>query len=80
MKLPAIKSIAEQFTLQQLQLAEDKLLNDETPEINIPGDDEGEQLTHVLAAIDILNRVANEGCDLRTALRQFSERVRNSIS
>lgn len=80
MKLPAIKSIVEQFTLQQLQQAEEKLLNEETPEILIPGDEEGEQLTHVLAAIDILTRVANEGCDLRTAIRQFSERVRNSIS
>jgi hypothetical protein len=80
MKLPAIKSIAEQFTLQQLQQAEEKLLNEETPDIDIPGDDDGEKLTHVLAAIDILNRVAHEGCDLRTAIRQFSERVRNSIS
>jgi hypothetical protein len=46
----------------------------------VGGDDEGEQLTHILGAIDILERVENEKIDLKTATRAFFERVRNSIS
>lgn len=80
MKLPAIKKLVETYSLEQMKKAEEELLNGETPSIEIEGSDEGEQLTHILGAIDILERVANEGKELRVALREFTERVRNSIS
>ncbi len=50
------------------------------PEIKIEGKDEGEQLTHVLAAIFILEHMAENGVDLKTALREYTLKVRNSIS
>lgn len=80
MKLPVIKQLVETYSLEQLTAAEEAILNEETPTIDIEGTDEGEQLTHALAAIDILNDVADNGVDVRTALRNYTQRVRNSIS
>jgi hypothetical protein len=80
MKLPVIKALAENQTLENLRKAEEELLNGEALSIEVEGEDEGEQLTHILGAIDILERVEKEGVDLRTSTRAFFERVRNSIS
>jgi hypothetical protein len=63
-----------------LKEAEEKLINGEDLPFEVKGDDEGEQLTHILGALDILERVENEKIDLKTATRAFFERVRNSIS
>jgi len=79
MKLPVIKSLAETCTIEMLREAEQALLNEEKPSFEIGGDDEGEQLTHVLAAIQILELV-QQGTELRQAIRQYTERVRKSIS
>jgi hypothetical protein len=80
MKLAVIKNLAETHSLETLKQLEELLLNGENLPIEVGGEDEGEQLTHILGAIDILERVKNEGIDVRTAIRGFSERVRNSIS
>jgi hypothetical protein len=54
---------------------------DEKPlNIKVEGEDEGEQLTHILGAIDVLDRVQLDNKDKSTALREFFQRVRNSIS
>lgn len=80
MKLPVIKQLVELYTLEQLQEAEEQLLNEQPINIQVDGDDEGEQLTHILGAIDVLERVKNENKDKSIALREFFQRVRNSIS
>lgn len=80
MQLPVIKKLVESFTIEQLKAAEDALLNEEVPTIEIDGKDEGEQLTHVLAAVDILQDIEKNGVDVRTGLRNYSQRVRNSIN
>lgn len=80
MKLPAIKKLVETYTLNECKAAEEALLEGQTPAILVEGDDEGEQLTHILGAIDVLERVQNENKDVRTALREFFDRVRSSIS
>ncbi len=80
MKLAVIKKLAETRNIEDLRKAEEAILNEETPSIEIDGEDEGEQLTHVIAAIQILTGMEIQGSDLRTALRAYTERVRNSIS
>ncbi len=80
MKVPALKKLVENYTLEQCIEAEQQLLEGEKPTIEIDGEDEGEQLTHILGAIDILTRVKEEGKDIKTATREFIDRVRNSIS
>lgn len=79
MKLPAIKHCVEQYTKAQLEAAEMALSEENTPEIHIPGDDEGEQLTHVLAAQFIKEKM-EEGMEYTQAVRAYSQRVRTSIS
>jgi hypothetical protein len=80
MKIPVIKKLAEAYGLAELQAAEEALYNEETPAIEILGDDEGEQLTHVIAAIFIKEHMTEHNSDLKTALREYTLKVRNSIS
>lgn len=80
MKIAAIKKLIEHYSLEQLQQAGELIENGEALSIEVEGDDEGEQFTHILGAIDILTRVKEDGKDKAVALREFTQRVRNSIS
>lgn len=80
MKTTAIKKLVETYSLEQLQNAEMALTDEQKPNIEIEGDDEGEQLTHVLASIYIKGKMEKEGLAFNLALRDFSQRVRKSIS
>lgn len=80
MNIAMIKGLVEAATLEQLQQAEAALLDEQHPAITIPGVDEGEQLTHVLAAIYVHERMAADGVDAMTAIREYAKRVRASIS
>ncbi len=80
MKIPAIKKLVEQYSIAQLQEAENALLEEEQPTIEVEGDDEGEKLTHILASIYIKNKMEHHATPFTQALRDFSQRVRNSIS
>lgn len=79
MHIPSIKSIVEKYSLTALREAEEAILNESTPSIEIPGEDEGEQLTHVIAAIEILEDMKANNTDYKTALRAYTVRVRKSI-
>lgn len=80
MKIPVIKKLVEVYDIETLALAEQAILNEELPPIIVDGDDEGEQLTHVIAALEIHRNMAAESLDMKTALRNYTRRVRNSIS
>lgn len=80
MQVPVIKQLAETYTTQQLRDAEDAILDERVPAIEVEGKDEGEKLTHVLAAIEIHHDMEKNSLDFRTALRNYTQRVRNSIS
>lgn len=79
MKLPEIKRLIKDYSLAQLQQAEQDLLNEQPLQIEVVGEDEGEQLTHIIGAIEIAQNV-EEGMAEKDALRSFTQRVRNSIS
>ena len=80
MKIPAIKHIVENHTLHQLVQAEEALLDEKPIDFDIPGDDEGEKLTHIFAAIFILNHMEDHKTAFTTALREYTKKVRASIS
>lgn len=80
MKIPVIKKLVEEVALEDLKAAEEALMEEQNPAIDIQGDDEGEQLTHVFAAIFILEKMENNGVDFKTALREYTQKVRTSIS
>lgn len=79
MKIPVIRKLVESYTLEELQAAEEALANEEQPAVTVEGDDEGEQLTHAYAAIYIKQEMEG-GADFKTALRDYTRKVRESIS
>lgn len=81
MKIPAIKKIIEaNYTLEMLDDAEMAIINEEQPNIDIEGADDGEQLTHIFAAKWIIEEMQRTGDDFKTSLRNYTQKVRNSIS
>jgi hypothetical protein len=80
MKMPVIKRLVETQSLDSLVAAEQAILEEQTPAFEVEGEDEGEQLTHVFAAIFILNHMQDNGSDFKTALREYTAKVRVSIS
>lgn len=79
MKLPAIKKAVE-YSIEQLKEAEEALYNEQHLKIEIEGDDDGEKLTHILAAIFVKTDMAENNHDLNTSVRNYAVRVRNSIN
>jgi hypothetical protein len=79
MQIPVIKKLVEAYSLVQLKSAEEAMMEEQKPAIEVEGKDEGECLTHVLAAIYIKEKV-DQGVAFNQALRDFSQRVRKSIS
>lgn len=79
MKLPSIKKLVAAYSIEELREAEEQLLNELALTIEVEGEDEGEQLTHLIGAIEVKEKV-QMGVDEKAALREFVSRVRNSIS
>ncbi len=79
MKLPIIKQLVENHSLEELAQAEAAISEGETPAITVEGEDEGEQLTHAYAALWVKQKI-EEGVEFSVALREFTKRVRGSIS
>ena len=80
MQIPIIKKLVEQYSVVQLQEAEAAMMEEQKPAIEVEGKDEGECLTHILASIYIKHKMEKEQVSFNLALRDFSQRVRNSIS
>jgi len=80
MKLPSIKKLVESYSIPELQAAEEAILEGLAPAIEIEGADEGEMLTHIMAACFILEEMQSKGLEYNAALRAYSSRVRSSIS
>jgi uncharacterized protein (DUF2267 family) len=80
MKVNVIKKLAEELDLETIQKLTQQLEEGESLTHEVEGDDEGEQLTHLLGAAWIREQMQQNGTDLKTELRNFTSRVRNSIS
>ncbi len=79
MNFSVIKGLAESLTLAQLRAAETALLAGKPPADDVPGEDPGEQLTHVMAASYVAERMATEGIHASIAIRDYAQRVRRTI-
>ncbi|WP_338769182.1 hypothetical protein WAF17_09320 [Bernardetia sp. ABR2-2B] len=80
MKLPVIKQLVENHSLEDLKKAEMAMEEGENPTFEVKGEDEGEQFTHVIAAVWVKEKMATDGIDARAAMREYTQKVRNSIS
>lgn len=80
MKLPVIKKLVNDYSIDELNNAENAILEGQELAIQIEGEDEGEQLTHVMAAIWIQREMEENNVPLAKAIRNYSQKVRISIS
>ncbi len=80
MNINTVKNIVEKYSIMELLEAENALLNEESLKIEIEGKDEGEQLTHILAAVFCKDEMAKENININQAIRLYSQRVRGSIN
>lgn len=80
MKIPAIKELVEKYSIDQLQKAESDLEEGNDIAIEVQGEDEGEQLTHIIAAAWILQEMNKKNIEFKDALRAYTTMVRQSIS
>lgn len=80
MKIPVVKQLVNEYSIEQLEAAENAILEEVEPVIEIEGEDEGEQLTHVMAAIWIKRDMEQNDLPLNKSLRNYTEKVRKSIS
>ena len=79
MNVTVIKQLVEDYSIEQLVKAEEAMLEETNPEIEIAGKDEGEKLTHVLAAIFCKHEMHRENININQAVRLYSQRVRGSL-
>lgn len=80
MKIPIIQDLVESYSIEILKKAEMALVAEEPLPIKVDGEDEGEQLTHIIAASWILNKMEQENIDFKDALKEYTRKVRESIS
>ena len=80
MKIPEIKRLVENYDVDQLNEAEMALMNEESLPFEIQGEDDGEVLTHIIAAVWIIEKMESHELDFKSALREYTQKVRNSIS
>ncbi len=79
MKIPVIKKLVQNYELDQLTDAEEAIASGKDAPIDIEGEDEGEKLTHAFAAKFIKQQMEKEDKDFRSALRAYTQKVRDSI-
>ena len=81
MNIPSIKKLVENYNLDVLKKAEHAFEEGESVEnVEIGGADEGEQFTHLIAAVWVLEKMESDGLEFKKALREYTSMVRNSIS
>lgn len=80
MNIQVIKKIVEAYSVAELNQAEADLLDEQPLKIEIEGSDEGEKLTHILAAVFCKTEMEKSGINLNQAIRLYSQRVRDSIN
>lgn len=80
MKISAIRKLVNDADLASLKATEEDLMEERPLQLEVEGEDEGEQLTHILAAIWILEEMEKKGLSAKEGIRAYTTRVRNSIS
>ena len=79
MIIKEVRRMVKTYDLDTLNKAVEAMENEQTPDIEVNGADEGDQLSNLLGAIEIKEAIAN-GESERDALRAFSSRVRDILN
>jgi len=79
MNVAEVKNLVDNYSMDLLIAAEKALIEDTHVPIAIGGEEESEKLTHVLAAVFILEKMKTVDVDFNTALRDYTRQMRESI-
>jgi hypothetical protein len=79
MNVSAIKKLVEGVSVAELKQAEADLINERALQIEVEGADDGEKLTHIFAAIWILDKMNTDGLGFTTACAQYTKKLWESI-
>ena len=79
MNSEAVSILVENYTVDQLTEAEHEIIRGEEPSISVKGSDASEKLTHLLAAVYVLDQMKSERVEFYAAFRQYNLQVRESI-
>ncbi|MEO9966974.1 MAG: hypothetical protein ABJF11_14345 [Reichenbachiella sp.] len=80
MQIPVIKHLVENHTSDELEQAEFCLMEEKELPMKVDGQDDGEILTHLIAAGWIIEKMEKDDIPFPKALRAYTEKVRTSIS
>lgn len=74
MNVEAIQKLVEaKYPIDILDEAEMALLNEEEPLIKIDGENDGDQITTLIAAKWIIEEMQSSECDFNTALKKYEK-------
>jgi hypothetical protein len=79
MQLPVIKQLVENHSVVELHAAEESIMGGNPLAIEVGGVNKGEQRTHVLAALYIIEKMSKGSVDYRTAQREYVKSVRDIL-
>ena len=79
MQIPVIKKLVEEVSLEELAKAEENLIEELPLGIEVAGADDGEILTHLMAATWIKEKMEKDDIPFPKALRAYTQKVRTSI-
>ena len=80
MQIPVIKKLVENHSVEELEQAEMCLMEEQELPFEVEGKDDGEVLTHLIAAVWIIEKMETDDIPFPKALRAYTEKVRTSIS
>jgi hypothetical protein len=80
MKLPVIRALAQNHSLEEIEKAAGLFETERRNPLNVTGDDEGEILTHHLMAMEIRKKMEKQGLSLNDAIREHSNRIKKIIT
>ena len=78
MNVPVVRKLAQERTHQEIDEAIEVFERDRKNILNVPGGDEGEILSNLLAAQFVLHRMQC-GMELNSALREYGQRVKSIL-
>jgi len=79
MKLPVIKNLLQNHSVEELLKAADDFEQNQTCSIEVDGKDDGEKLTHLLVAAKLKKEI-DKGRPLNEVVREYSQKVRKILS
>jgi hypothetical protein len=80
MNVQTLRKLTETHTLEQLTEAEKALLSDLPIPFEVDGQDESQQLNHLLAAVWIKENMLYRGYNFQEALNLYSKQVRETMN